>query len=212
PPSPGVLCAQGLLAADLKADMSRTVALPVHGATPERLSASFSALEHEADEWFDAEAIPRDARTTRRVALMRYEEQGHELAIAWPAGADAGAIDGLVAGFEAAHRALYGFILPEAAIEIVTLRVEATSRAPAAPARSLSEGGSLAEATIGRQAVRFADGARAVPIIDRSRLGAGARFDGPAIVTQLDATTLVLPGQRAAVDRSGAILVTEGRA
>jgi len=73
----------------------------------------------------------------------------------------------------------------------------------------LAPGGDATEATVGRQTVRFREGARAVPILDRRRLGAGATFDGPAIVTQLDATTLVLPGQRARVDRSGAMVLTE---
>ena len=60
----------------------------------------------------------------------------------------------------------------------------------------------------GRQTVHFASGTTEVPLYDRATLGAGDRIDGPAIVTQLDATTLVRPGWSAEVHPSGAMLLT----
>jgi N-methylhydantoinase A len=60
----------------------------------------------------------------------------------------------------------------------------------------------------GRQTVHFASGAIDVPLYDRTTLGAGDRIDGPAIVTQLDATTLVAPGWSGEVHPLGAILLT----
>jgi N-methylhydantoinase A len=57
--------------------------------------------------------------------------------------------------------------------------------------------------------MRLATGPVEAPIYDRARLGAGARLDGPAIITQLDATTLVLPGQLAEVDAFGNLIVGE---
>ncbi|MCC7272423.1 MAG: hydantoinase/oxoprolinase family protein, partial [Alphaproteobacteria bacterium] len=208
PPAPGVLCAQGLLAADLQAEFSRTVALVARTAPAARLEAAFADLEAEASAWFDAEGVAAAGRTADRVALMRYEEQGHELAIPWPAGVD-GAVDALVQGFETAHRRLYGFALPAATVEIVTLRVEATSRAAPPPRPEPAPGGDAAGALLGRQTVRLREGAVDAPIYDRARLGAGAAIVGPAIITQLDATTLVLPGQEAVVHRSGAMVVSE---
>ena len=83
------------------------------------------------------------------------------------------------------------------------------------PPRPVLPAGSGA-AHIGTQTVHFASGAKDVPLIDRSRLGAGDRFDGPAIITQLDATTLVAPGWQGEVHASGALLLTrasdDGRA
>ena len=64
-------------------------------------------------------------------------------------------------------------------------------------------------AIIGRQTIVLASGAVDAPIYDRAQLGAGAAIDGPAIVTQLDATTLLLPGQLGEVDRLGNLIVTE---
>ncbi len=200
PPSPGVLCAQGLLAADLKAEFSRTVATPLGGADAARLEAAFLALEAEAAAWFYQEAVAPQDCATRRVALMRYEEQGHELAIPF------GDIGALGAAFAAAHRALYGFDLPEVPVEIVTLRIEAAGALPT-PAASAPQGDGAEAAIIGRQTIRLPGGAAEAPIIDRARLGPGASFAGPAIVTQLDATTLVAPGWQARMDASGALLL-----
>ncbi|MCB4824578.1 hydantoinase/oxoprolinase family protein [Roseicella aerolata] len=204
PPTPGVLCAQGLLAADLKAEFSRSVAWPLARAEPVRLEAAFRSLMAEAATWFEREAVAAADRSTRRVALMRYEEQGFELAVPWPAAEDPR--PALAEGFAAAHRALYGFDLPGVAIEIVTLRLEAAGRLPA-PAMPVPCGGGAEDAVIGQQALRLVSGTVHAPILDRARLGPGAAFAGPAILVQLDATTLVPPGWQAQVHPTGALLL-----
>ncbi|BDG74258.1 hydantoinase/oxoprolinase family protein [Roseomonas fluvialis] len=206
PPAPGVLCAQGLLAADLKAEFARSVAEPLHGADLARLEAVFASLEQDAAAWFTQEGVAPADRRLRRVALMRYEEQGHELPVAWQAGDDPARLG---AAFAAAHRGLYGFDLPEVAVEVVTLRVEAAGLLPA-PAWRAPDGGGAAQAEIGHQRVLLPGGAVEAAVIDRGRLGAGATFAGPAIVTQLDATTLVGPGWTATMEASGALVLVRG--
>jgi len=201
PPAPGVLCAQGLLAADLKAEFSRTIATPLARADDAQLAEGFAGLAAEAEAWFTAEAVSPADRATQRVALMRYAEQGFELAIACPG------LAGLESAFAEAHRALYGFDLPRIPIEIVTLRLEAAGRMPAPAPMPPPAIGSVAAATIGRQRIALPDGAAEAPILERSRLPAGARLRGPAIIVQLDATTLVAPGWTARVDPSGALIL-----
>ena len=203
PPAPGVLCAQGLLVAELRAEFSKSRLTTLPASDISGLAATFDALEQEATAWFDEEQVPVPDRATARTALMRYHDQGTELAVPWSE-----ATDVLVARFVAAHQALYGFSLPHAAVEIVTLRLEASARLPGAvaPCAPKADPGG---ARIGEQHVRFPDGERRVPVLDRARLGAGALFEGPAIVTQLDATTLVLPGQQVSVHPSGAMLIRE---
>ncbi len=94
----------------------------------------------------------------------------------------------------------------DAPIELVTLRVEATGRMPAPPRPMLTQGsGARSHA---RFPVHLASGVAQVPLYDRATLGAGDTIEGPAIVSQLDATTLVLPGWTGAVHRSGAILLS----
>jgi N-methylhydantoinase A len=200
PAAPGVLCAEGLLAADLKAEFSRTLAK----AGPidfEAAVAIFEELERDAEAWFAQEQVAPQDRRTERVALMRYHGQGGELPV--PFGASAAATE---AAFVEAHKALYGFAL-DSQVEIVTARIEASGRLPA-PVRPMLDAGTGARPTEMRM-VHFAGGAREVPVIDRGAYGAGDRFEGPAIITQLDATTLVPPGWKGEMHPSGALLLTQ---
>lgn len=199
PPAPGVLCADGLLAADFKADFSRT--LPKAGAIDlERAHAIYGELGRQADDWLAAEKVsPADCRQVK-IALLRYHGQGSELSVGW-----VDDVAGVEAAFAQAHRTLYGFTL-DSAIELVTLRVEATGRMPAPPLPLLAAGtGAKSQTTL---PVYFAAGKRDVPLFERSSFGAGDRLAGPAIISQLDATTLVLPGWQGEVHASGAILLT----
>jgi N-methylhydantoinase A len=201
PPAPGVLCADGLLAADLKAEFSRT--LPNAGAVDlAAATAIFAELERQAEVWFVAEAVTEDARALGRVALMRYHGQGGEIPVPWID--EAGGIE---AAFAAAHQTLYGFTL-NSAMEIVTLRVEATGLMPRPPLQTLRPGCGVAGQSFRR--VHFPGGTVEVPVYDRDALGAGDGFTGPAIVTQLDATTVVPEGWAGVVHPSGAILLTTG--
>lgn len=206
PSSPGVLCAQGLLAADLKAEFSRS--LHAHGgAAAVEAETVFAALEAAAGRWLAEEQVPPAARVLRRVALMRYAGQGSELAVPWPEGA-AGGESGFAearAAFAALHRSRYGFDLSDAPAELVTLRVEATGRLGSDITAPLPPGQGAAPA--GHHIVHFASGSQAAALYDRAALGAGDRFTGPAIVTQLDATTLVPLGWRSEVHASGSLLL-----
>jgi N-methylhydantoinase A len=203
PPAPGVLCADGLLAADLKAQFSRT--LPKAGPVElEAALANFAELERQAEDWFDLEAVARPARSTARVALMRYRGQGGEIAVSWKNGAGEAEAD-----FAAAHERLYGFAL-EAPIELVTLRVEATGAMPSPPRPELAPGSGASPAAM--ITLQLPGGAAEAPLFERASFGAGDTFEGPAIVTQLDATTLVLPGWTGEVHETGAILLTRSDA
>jgi N-methylhydantoinase A len=201
PPAPGVLCAEGLLAADLRAEFSRTLkqaGLPDDAAA----RALFAELHAEAAAWLTEERVPPADRLLEEVALMRYAGQGGELAVPGGGGATAAG-----AAFAAAHQALYGFTL-DAPIELVTLRLEATGRLPAPVLPQLEPGPPPSPA--GHRMVHFAAGSRETPVYERASLAAGVRLAGPAIVTQLDATALVPPGWAVEVDRSGALLLRRG--
>lgn len=202
PPAPGVLCADGLLAADLKAEFSR--ALPRAGAVDvAQAEAVFAELETQADAWLAHEGVAEDKRRKARVALMRYHGQGGEIAVGWT-----GTRAATEAAFVAAHTALYGFAL-QAAIELVTLRVEATGLTAQPPAIRLDRSETFAPH--GHAPVHFEDGRRETPLVDRAALGAGVAFAGPVILTQLDTTTLVPPGWSGVVHETGALLLSRGQ-
>jgi len=198
-PAPGILCADGLLAADLKAEFSRT--LPKAGAVDVATANGIIAdLKAQASAWFDAEGVAEKDRRIATVALLRYHGQGGELAVAWGETREA-----VEAAFAAEHKALYGFAL-EAAIELVTLRVEAAGMMVEPPPANLEKGADVTP--FDHVPVHFESGVGSVPVVDRSTLGAGATFQGPMILTQLDTTTLVAPGWSGTVHGSGALLLT----
>jgi N-methylhydantoinase A len=194
-----VLCADGLLAADLKADFSRT--LPKAGAVDIEVARRIlGELSAAAEDWLTAEKVAPSDRQQNKVALLRYKGQGGEVAVSWT-----DSQDGLEAAFAATHTGLYGFTL-DAPIELVTLRVEATGRMPAPPRPLLAKGSGARPQT--HCPVHLESGVTQVTLYDRATLGAGDTIAGPAVISQLDATTLVLPGWTGEVHPSGAILLS----
>jgi N-methylhydantoinase A len=183
----------------MKADFSRTI--PRAGALDARETENlFAALEGEAAAWFEQERVPPADRSIARIGMLRYQGQGNELAIPWPDHSSQ-----VEAAFADAHESLYGFTLP-APIELVTIRVEATGHFPPPAAATIASGtGFRATRTT---EVHFASGTVAAALLDRGELGAGDRVAGPAIITQLDATTVVRPGWTCEVRSSGALVIS----
>jgi N-methylhydantoinase A len=204
PRNPGILCAMGLLLTDLRIHLSAGRLAPLDATGLPALTEGFGALEAQAGAWFAQEGIATADRGLSRGVDMRYAGQAHELTVACPAGAlDDTALAALRAGFEAAHSQVYGYIAPEEPIRLVALRLEATGRVPKAALAQHAPAATPAESTrIGTREVWLPEtgGFTPCPVHDRDRLGPGHRLAGPAIVEQMDSTTLVLPGQVATVD------------
>jgi N-methylhydantoinase A len=204
PRSPGILCAMGLLLTDLRADFAVTRLLPLAPHVVGDIEAAFATLDARATAWFAHEHIGADARRTVRTVDMRYAGQNYELAVPLPAGPiTARTLDQLAQGFAEAHRRMYGFVAEDEPVQLVTFRVEATGRVAKATLEQEAMSGADASGAIReRRAVWIAEenGNVPCPVYARDRLRPGNRFAGPAIVEQMDATTLVLPGMTARVD------------
>ncbi|UYN97112.1 MAG: hydantoinase/oxoprolinase family protein [Enhydrobacter sp.] len=205
PASPGILCAMGLLLTDLRADFAHSRLLPATDDSASAVANGFAALSARAEGWFAQEGIaPADRRLTRTVD-MRYHGQNYELAVAVPDGPiTAETVRALAGRFAEAHRQRYGFADEAASVQVITLRLEAVGVVRKAELPSHPETGPDASAAIaGRRRVWLPEARDVVdtPVYDRARLRPGNRFDGPAIVEQMDATTLVPPGLTARVDR-----------
>ncbi len=210
PPAPGVLSALGPLVSNLKTEFSRTCLQRSPDYDLDRISETYAALEREAVTWLDAEGVPSQVRHLTRQASLRYQHQGFELFVPWPAGeVDAAALQTVIDAFHRRHEHLYTFAQEDTPVEIVTLRVDAFGMFPSPELPELPPGGDPARAIIGRQAIAFAEGQIEAPVHDRGRLGAGDVIAGPAILTQLDATTLLLPGQSAEVHPLGLLIVRD---
>jgi N-methylhydantoinase A len=204
PRNPGILCAMGLLLADLRADFATTRLRELGTAALVDIESSFADLSRRAEAWFDSEGISPAARRITRTVDMRYAGQNYELPVALPDGPIAGAtLDALAEGFAAAHKRMYGFIAEEDPVQLVTFRVEAAGLVRKAAFQPRPEHAADASAAIiGRRDVWLPEDGGFVPcpIFDREKLDASNRIAGPAIVEQMDATTLILPGMIARVD------------
>ena len=210
PPSPGVLSALGLLVSDLKAEFARTCLQKAGRYDLAQMASAFASLRGEAEAWFRREGVAVHDRKVQWLASLRYEHQGFELTVPW-AGTEVDEASGreTIGRFHEQHRSLYTFAQEDTPVEIVTLRVDAIGALPQPRLAELPSGGNAADAITGRQRIAFEGGDREAPIYDRAKLRAGNRIEGPAIVTQLDATTLLLPGETAEVHRYGGLLVHE---
>ena len=203
PAAPGILCAMGLLLTDLRADFAATRLLRLDGpATPAALEAGFRGLAAQAERWFAEERIAPASRRLRRSVDMRYAGQNYELGIAVPDGMEGPALlAALLAGFAAEHERRYGFLAAEEPVQVVTARLEATGVVRKAELRAAPPEGE--DAGVAREGERpvWLDGAwRAVRLYARDRLRPGNAIAGPAIVEQMDSTTVVPPGWTARAD------------
>jgi N-methylhydantoinase A len=211
PPLPGVLSAIGLTVSSLRNEFARTCLQRLPQVDLAAMAEGFAALEAEAGGWLSSERVPEPDRTLQWEAAVRYRHQGFELTVPWPERrVDSDAIAALAARFHAMHAQLYSFAQEDTPVEIVTLRVTAIGLTPVPKRQPLAGGRPPGQCVIGEQEM-FVDGRmRRCPIHDRAALAPGSTVDGPAILVQLDSTTLLPAGDRAVVDPHGALIVTVG--
>jgi N-methylhydantoinase A len=203
PPSPGVLCALGLLVADVRTELSRTALRRTDRTTPGELAGIFADLESRAGAWARRGGLPVEQITLGRSIEMRYARQNHELVV--QVGRRATPRD-LTRRFHQAHRRAFGYASHEEPTELVTFRVTATFPvARPAIAGSFEPG----EPLRGSRAVYFEStkGFVETPVLERGRLAAGHSLVGPAVLEQTDCTTVIEPGQTAAVDADGNLVI-----
>jgi N-methylhydantoinase A len=206
PKFPGALSALGILRADAVKECSQTVMLPLASLREGRaaLHRAFALLERPGLRDMLAEGFSRAAVRVTRLLEMRYAGQGYELSV--PFAGD------FLAGFHRAHERRYGYADPARPIEVVNLRARFTGLT-AKPELPVSRPGLAAcgHALAGTRRAFLAGRYRAAAVYDRARLRAGNRLAGPAIVAEYSATTLVLPGWRARIDRHENLLLERGR-
>jgi N-methylhydantoinase A len=206
PPHPGLLSARGLLDADVRGDFAITCLVPADAAGLAPLAAARAALTVRAEDWRQAERLSaQEVRRDWRVDL-RYAGQSFELGVAMSdTQTGIGEIDAAIAAFHARHEAVNGYAMPDHPVEIVNLRLAAVAARPLAPHEPapLRRAEVIETRPVWFRATGFADTA----VYRRTALGPGDRIDGPAIVEQMDSTTVVPPGWRADVAAEGSLLM-----
>ena len=204
PPHPGLLSALGLLDADIRHDLVEPL-IGVDGAD-QMLERAFAELEVRATQALSGDGVLATDRRLQRFVDVRYV--GQEYALTVPA-RNTSAADALTT-FHQHHERTFGHSAPAAATELVAARIVALGlRAMPEFERALP----ATEATPHtRRPVHFELGQEPVDtsVYVREQLAAGQVVSGPAIVEQLDTTTLVRPGDVARVHPSGSIVIERG--
>ncbi|MBL7241216.1 methylhydantoinase [Komagataeibacter rhaeticus] len=216
PLTPGVMCALGLLLTDLRADFSTTQIMMADEGNVDRVQAIHDELAARAQGWFTEENVAPENCGQRFTVDMRYVGQNYELPVMLcaPEGRiTAQTVTDMIAEFMEAHRTQYGFASESDPIQFVTFRVEATGRVEKAEFISHpDEGPDPSAARTGAREVWFPEtgGFVECPIYDRAHLRSGNRIPGPAIIEQMDATTVILPGMEAHVEPYLNIIIDTG--
>ncbi len=204
----GVISAIGFLTAPLAFDFVRTL--------PGRLEAMDWAAVNGVLEDMEAEGIQVLRRTVaedqisfRRFGDLRYRRQGYEIRTPLPFGRLGPASEPAIrAAFEEVYRAIYGHVLPDLEIDVLSWRVVAQGPRPELCLPE-ADGAASNGASKGRRLAYMpeADGFTEVPVYDRYGLRAGDSFEGPAIVEERESTVVIGPGSKAKVDAARNLVV-----
>jgi N-methylhydantoinase A len=205
PRFPGGLSAVGILRADVVKDFSQTVLLPAASARgiSAVLRRAFARLEARGRRDMTREGFSARAVRIERLLDMRYVGQAFELTV--PAAGDP------IAAFHRAHERRYGYADASKPAEIVNVRARFIGGTPK-PELPRSRPGRFGcrGAIVSRRRAFFRGRPVQTPVYDRSRLRAGNRFTGPAIVAEYSATTLLPPGWRCRVDAYENLILSRG--
>ena len=213
PTAPGATSALGLLMSDVKHDFVRSRVSDIEDLDLGAANDLFGEMVGGARKQLTAEGFAEGDTQLRYFLDMRYSGQGYENPV--PVAALPLTRESLAASrrdFDAIHAQCHGHAAPDQPVEVVNYRVQAIGVVPPVSAATIADADDGAErALAGSRPAYFAaagEGLVDVPVYQRERLRAGDQLAGPAIVEQYDSTTVVCPGQAAAVDRFGNLVVT----
>ena len=207
PLRPGNFCAFGALISDVRHDHLRTHRVAVDSGDVQALEAAFRQIEETARQAMIDEGLAASEISLHRSAGMRYVGQSWDLVVRLPAVVpDTTALTGF---FHAAHERRYGYRAADP-IEIVSLRVSAIGRVAKPRMAAWTTGGTLRDAQQGSRQAWFAGQPHDVPIYARDQLPSASRIEGPAIIEEMGAVTVVPPAWRAEVGSVGELRLTRG--
>ncbi len=213
PAAAGVTSAIGLLAAEVRFDLSRSYVRRLDALDPAYLARILAEMAAQGT------AVVREAGvggtlSEARSADMRYVGQGYELSVPIPDGpVDGRTAAALRGGFDRVYAHRYGYSDPKAGVELVTVAVTVIGAGPDVRLPEQAPGTrEAAEARKPDRPVYFPEtrGYVRCAIYDRARLPVGATIEGPAIVEEPESTTVLPPGARAEIDRWANLIVDFG--
>jgi len=211
PRYPGILCANGLLTTDLKYDFALTKLQRANKYDYNAMNLVFEDLEKSAQLRLSEDRVSLDRRVINRAVDLRYAGQGTELTVSFPQGlVTKETTQVAVKKFHDLHKQLYTFSDDNSPVEIINLRVQALGKSDhiGPPLIMKSESIEPKSKSV-RRVVIDQTGYEDVSVFDRESLLNGHEILGPAIIDQLDSTTLILRNQKLKVDKFGNLLIRE---
>jgi len=210
PPAPGVLCAEGDLVADFREEFSRTFIRTVESVETAEVIDILKGLGEEATAWLEREDIEEERRELTYNVDLRYYRQGYEIPVEVNlAELTETSKDLFVQRFNELHEQFYGYRMEGTACEIVNLRAVGVGKVPDPPVReaSAAESADAGAAVVNERKIYREGEWIPTKIYDRGKLKTGNKVPGPAVITEFDSTTVVLPGYTAEIDRFANILI-----
>lgn len=200
PTMAGVLSALGFLASDFRNEFSKTAISSLDKVDKQLTLSSLKELGDKAMDWLSGEGVPQANREVIYEVDMRYLRQGFELPIRISLD-EVTDLDKLAERFATEHETLYSFRL-DTAVEVVNLRATALGRVDRISfTTSEPKGLDVRDAIVDAEHKAYFDSEFiTTPVYDRALLDVGHKIEGPAVITQMDTTTLVLPSHVAEVD------------
>ncbi|MDT2023214.1 hydantoinase/oxoprolinase family protein [Methylocella sp. CPCC 101449] len=209
PPFPGVYSAMGLVMSDVKHDYIRSRLSPLADVTESQINTIFDDLARQAREDLAAEHFAEPQTCIEPALDMRYAGQGYEITVPCDAVLKPGAIKALRQHFDRLHKESFGHTAPDEPVEIVSYRLRGVGLVPPVKIPKFAPSGTkLADALRETRKAQFDGKIVDCPVYQREKLDVGANFIGPAIIDQLDCTTVLFPGHTARVDAYRNIIMT----
>ena len=209
PARPGLTNALGCVVADLRHDFVATINQPLEALVADRVGEVFAQQVASGQALLARENVAVERIVTRHRADMQFQGQSHILPVAIETAAIS--VAELRTAFAAAYWKRFGVELPEIQPVLVNLHTAVIGKRKAVSLQAIAAAqpkARLAEARRTTRPVWFEGGWRDTPVYVREQLPSRACFAGPAIVEQLDCTTVIEPENRVEVDPIGNLIVT----
>ena len=208
PPGPGVLCAYGDATTQVRDEATRTYITKAEEISAEKLMNDLLELQEKAGESLVADGIPSTDHEVTFQADLRYAGQAFQITVEFTEQElQAKGISRLTTEFDDEHEQLFTFKLGDGH-EILMIRAVVKAKAKSIAEMSIGqEGTTLADCKLHDSRFYYEGEHHDAIIYDRNKLHEGLEVSGPAIVSEMDSTTVILPGHRARVDSVGNLLI-----
>lgn len=212
PPGPGVLCAYGDATTKVQDEATRTYLTMAGETTTKKLLADLHELRDRAAESLIADGIPKKELEVIYQADIRYAGQAFSITLDFTEkDLKKKGVELITDQFDAEHEQLFSFKLGDGH-EILMIRAVVRARGAELAARKIgSAGASLKDCIIHGSQFYYGGQWYDAPIYDRSKLHVGLVVPGPSIVSEMDSTTVILPGHEAKVDKVGNLLINPAK-